>query len=159
MAATIAEDKVVLTLLTVIGSKQYSLLRGLVSPELPKDKSYDDLVDLLKKHFDPEPIVIAQQFHFEINNNQESIAEYLAVLSRLASRCQFGTFLSEALRDKLVCEMHSESILKVLLTKAKAMEISQATEAAAVQSKELTTTRESQRTSPAVLTVAAPVAA
>ena len=68
MAATIAEDKVVLTLLTVIGSKQYSLLQGLVSPELPKDKSYDDLVDLLKKHFDPEPIVIAQQFHFEINN-------------------------------------------------------------------------------------------
>ena len=165
-ANAIAEDKVVPTLLTVIGSKQYSLLRGLVSPELPKDKSYDDLVGLLKKHFDPEPIVIAERFHFYQRNQKpgESIADYLAVLRRLASRCQFGNFLSEALRDKLVCGMHSESILKVLLTKAnltleKAMEISQAMEAAAVQSKELTTSRGSQRTSPAVLSAAAPVTA
>ena len=112
-ANAIAEDKVVLTLLTVIRSKQYSLLQGLVSPELPKDKSYGDLVNLLKKHFDPKSIVIAEQFHFFQRNKKtgESNTEYLAVLRRFASRYQFGDFLSEALRDKLVCRMHSESIL------------------------------------------------
>ena len=129
----------------MVGSKPYSLLRGLVSPELPKDKTYDELVDLLKKHFDPEPIVIAERFHFYQRNQKpgESIADYLAALRRLASRCKFGAFLTEALRDKLICGMHSENIVKVLLTKAnltldKAMEISQAMEAAATQSKELT---------------------
>ena len=102
---TIETNKVVPTLLTVIGSTHYTLIRGLVSPELPKDKSYDDLVDLLKKHYDPEPIVIAERFHFYCRGHKtgESIAEYLATLRHLASRCKFGTFLTEALRDKLVC--------------------------------------------------------
>ena len=162
-ANAIADDKVVPTLLTVVGSKNYSLLRGLVSPALPKDKTYDELVELLKKHFDPEPIVIAERFHFYQRNQKagESIAEYLATLRRLASRCQFGAFLSEALRDKLVCGMYSENIVKVLLTKAtltleKAMEISQAMEAAAAQSKELTGTRGSQKTTPPVMNISSP---
>ena len=72
----------------------------------------------------------------------ESISDYLANLRRLASRCKFGTFLPEALRDRLVCGMQSESTQKVLLTKAnltleKALEISQGMEAATIKSKEL----------------------
>ena len=90
----------------------YTLLRGLVSPELPKDKSYDEL---MKKHYDPEPIIIAERFHFYRRDQKtgESIADYLASLRRLASRCKFGTFLTEALRDKLVCGMQSDNIQKV----------------------------------------------
>ena len=81
-ANAIEDSKVVPMLLTVVGSKLYSLLRGLVSPALPKDKTYDELVDLLKKHFDPEPIVIAECFHFYLRNQEpgESIADYLAAL-------------------------------------------------------------------------------
>ena len=62
-ANTIEADKVVPTLLTVIGSTHYTLIRGLVSPDLPKDKGYDELVELLKKHYDPEPIIIAERLH------------------------------------------------------------------------------------------------
>ena len=36
-ANAIEDNKVVPTLLTVIGSRQYTLLRGLISPVLPKD--------------------------------------------------------------------------------------------------------------------------
>ena len=62
-ANSIEDDKVVATLLTVVGSKNYSLIRGLVlSPALPKDKMYAELVELLKRHYDPEPIVIAERF-------------------------------------------------------------------------------------------------
>ena len=39
-ANAIEDSKVVPTLLTVVGAKPYSLLRGLVSPALPKDKTY-----------------------------------------------------------------------------------------------------------------------
>ena len=104
-ANAIEESKVVPTLLIVVGSKLYSLLRGLVSPAIPKDKTYNQLVDLLKKHFDPEPIVIAERFHFyqRTQNPGESIVDYLAGLQRLTSRCKFGDFLTEALRDKLIC--------------------------------------------------------
>ena len=72
----------------------------------------------------------------------ESIADYLATLRRLASHCEFGTFLNKALRNKLVCGMHSENTQKVFLVKAKltldkAVEMSQGMEAAAQKSKEL----------------------
>ena len=40
----IEADKLVPTLLTVIGSVHYTLLRGLVSPQLPKEKSFNELV-------------------------------------------------------------------------------------------------------------------
>ena len=75
---------------------------------------------ILKKHYDPEPIVIAERYHFyrRSQNARESIAEYLASLSRLASRCKFRDFLDEELRDRLVCGMQSESTQKVLLSKA-----------------------------------------
>ena len=143
-ANSIADDKLVPTLLTVVGSEHYSLLRGLVSPQLPKDKTFDELVTLLTKHYDPEPIVIAERFHFYRRNqaSSESVGDYLAQLRRLASRCKFGAFLDEALRDRLVCGMESENIQKVLLTKAnltleKALEISQGMEAATLKAKEL----------------------
>ena len=58
-ANNIEDDKLVPTLLTMVGSDHYSLLRRLVSPQLPKEKSFDDLVATLKKHYDPEPIVIS----------------------------------------------------------------------------------------------------
>ena len=117
----ISDDKKVPTLLTVVGATHYTLIRGLVSPELLKDKTFDELIDLLKKHYDPQPIVIAERFHFYQRSQKpdETITNYLASLRKLASRCEFGAFLTEALRDRLVCGMQHENIQKVLLTKAK----------------------------------------
>ena len=159
-ANAIDDDKLVPTLLTVVGSAHYSLIRGLVAPELPKNKTYDELVDLLKKHYDPEPIIIAERFHFYQRSQKanESIANYLANLRRLASRCEFGDFLADALRDRLVCGMSNCNIQKVLLTKAKltlekAVEVSQGMEAAAEKAKELT---DGRRPNP-VLNVHTPV--
>ena len=50
--------------LSVIGGKTYDLLQNLLSPTDPKDKSFDELVETLKGHFEPKPIVITEQFHF-----------------------------------------------------------------------------------------------
>ena len=60
----IDERKQAPMLLLVLGMKHYSLIRDLVSPGKPEDKSLDELTALLTKHYDPEPIVIAEQFHF-----------------------------------------------------------------------------------------------
>ena len=49
----IAEEKRAPTLLLVLGKYNYTLIRGLVSPDKPEDKSLKDLSTLLKKHFDP----------------------------------------------------------------------------------------------------------
>lgn len=70
------------------------------------------------------------------------MADYMAELRRLASTCEFGTFLDEALLDKFVCGLWKESIQHRLLAKAdltlkKATELAQVMEAAEKDSKEI----------------------
>ena len=42
-----------LAFLAVIGPTTYALVRNLVSPTKPGEKSYDELVKILKEHFNP----------------------------------------------------------------------------------------------------------
>ena len=104
--------------LSMIGGKNYSLLWNLVSPDQPKDKSFDQLSEVLKKHFQPKPLVIAERFHFHRRNQAsgESLAENVAELRRLAVYCEFMQYLDEALRNRLECGLQSGSIQKRLLS-------------------------------------------
>ena len=108
----IAEEKQTSTLLLVLGLRHYSLIRGLVSPTKPENKTLAQLTDILKKHYDPEPIVIAERFCFyqRTQKSGESVSDFLASLRKLASRCKFGVFPSKVLRDQLVCGLNSEAI-------------------------------------------------
>ena len=136
-ANEVKEDKQVLVLLSVVGSKVYALLRSLAAPKLPKELSFQELEALLKAHFSPKPLTIAKRLHFHRRGRAagESIAEYLAELRRLATHCEFADFLDQALHDRLVCGVRSQNVQKLLLSEAKltltkAMELAQAMEAA-----------------------------
>ena len=114
---SVDEEKVPL-FLTVIGGTVYSLLHDLFAPESPIDKPYTTIVEKLKAHFEPKPVNILTHrytFHHRNQGPDESIAEYVAELHRLASHCELGTFLEQALQDRLVFGMRSESTKKRLL--------------------------------------------
>ena len=135
----IKADKGAAVFINFIGGRVYELLRGLVTPTL-----YDELVALLKEHYESKPLVIAKRFHFHRRNQRqgESIAEYMAELRRLATHCEFKTYLTEALHDRLVCGLRNESVQRRLLgvkdlTLQQAMEISQGMEAADHNAKSL----------------------
>ncbi len=66
--------------LTVIGKKAYSLLRNLLAPAKPAEKSYAELLAVMKQHLDPKPLVIAERFRFHTRNQLEgvSVAQYCA---------------------------------------------------------------------------------
>ena len=65
MKANKVEDKrKVAVLLSVVGNKIYNLLRSLLSPNSPGDKSYTVLEMVLKAIFEPKLSVIAERFHF-----------------------------------------------------------------------------------------------
>ena len=88
-------------------------------------------------------MVIAERFNFHKRNQlpDESIAEYCAALRKHASTCAFGTFLDEALRDRLVCGMKDVATQRRLLaesklTLTKALEIAQGMEAASKQAQQ-----------------------
>ena len=64
----------------MIGSTMYALLSNLVSPDKPKDKSFENLATVLQCHFDPKPLVIAERFHFHRHNRTpgENVSNYVA---------------------------------------------------------------------------------
>lgn len=145
----VANEKKVAVLLSVIGSKTYALLRSLLHPEAPKEKSFDQLAKTLREHLEPKPQTIVERFHFHRRNQEqsESVLDYnnIAELRRLSATCDFEGYLKEVLRDRFVCGLSNEATQKRLLTEqnldlAKALEVAQAMEAAlknALQFKDL----------------------
>ena len=128
----------------VIGGKTYTLLRSLLSPTLPPDRLYDDIMDTLKKHYEPKLLAITERFHFHQWNQATgvSIADYVAELSRLSAHCKVGDYLDQALCDHLVCSLRMESIQKRLLAEAdltlnKALELAQGTKVTNCNAKSL----------------------
>ena len=91
---------------------------------------------MLKGHYKPARLVIAERFNFHRRYQQpgESAAQYMVELRRLAKTCHFGQFLNDALRDQLVCGLLiATNIQKHLLSEAnltaeRILEISQAME-------------------------------
>ena len=103
----IGEDKKAAILLSIIGPKTYRVLRNLLVPSRPQEKKFSEVTEVLIRLFEPKLIVIAERFNFHRRSQLvgESITEFLADLRRLSRNCQFGDFLDEALRDRLVCRL------------------------------------------------------
>ena len=85
-----------------------------------EDKSFEELKELLVSDYSPKPILIAERFKFHRRNQHESetVAQFVVELKRLALKSEFGTFLEEALRDRLVRGLKSVQIQKKLLAKS-----------------------------------------
>lgn len=107
------------TLLTCVGKKVFSTLRNLVQPKNLKDTSYDEIIEVLKNHFSPQTSVIMQRFRFyNLKQNAEDISTFVVRIKEQASKCSFGQFLDDAIRDKLVCGLTDHQIQNRLLSEA-----------------------------------------
>ena len=80
------DDKKVAVFLSSVGAKTYTLLRNLVAPKLPKELEFEEIVVILKQHFEPKPLVIAERYHFHRRQQApgESVGEFVAELRRLS---------------------------------------------------------------------------
>ena len=99
VANSISDDKKVATLLAVMGSKPYQLLRNLTPPKKPGEQTYEHITKCLSGHFAPKPIVIAERFCFHrcCQSADQSINSYVAQLRQLTEFCEFGNYLDDAL--------------------------------------------------------------
>ena len=105
----------VAALLSLIGGKTYTLLRNLTTPAKPAEKSYEDIVKLLKDHLSPEPLQIAERHRFikRVQLEGENINNYVAALRKLTEHCGYQD-LENTLRDQLVVGLRNEQIKKRL---------------------------------------------
>ena len=63
-------DKKVPVLLSSIGARTYGLLRSLVAPEAPRNKTLNELEKVLKNHYEPAPLIIEERFQFNLRNQR-----------------------------------------------------------------------------------------
>ena len=96
--------------LAVSGPDAYKLLKNLCDPDNLNTKTFTRLTQLLQGHYKPAPIVIAERHKFWTASQGESksVSEFVVRLKKLASTCSFAEFLSKAVRDRLVSELHSK---------------------------------------------------
>jgi len=130
--------------LTVIGPSPYKLLRNLLAPEKPADKTFEQLTGILQEHYNPKPSEVMQRFRFNSRSRKagESVADYIADLRRIAEFCNYGASLEAMIRDRLVCGINDDAIQRKLLaetelTYAKSLTIAKGLEAAAQNLKEM----------------------
>ena len=120
-------------LLSVCGPATFKLIRSLIAPDKPSDKSFEQIVKAVSDHLCPKPSSILQCFYFNscVQKESESIAQFVAELRRLAVHCEFEGTLEIMLRDRLVCGVRDPQLQKRLLaerqlTFSKALELAQA---------------------------------
>lgn len=91
--------------LSVMGAITYGLLRNLIQPKKPKDKSYNYTVVIIKSHFEPKSLPIVERFHLNHCNKKADklVMEYAAELKQFAVSHEFGATLDEALHDCFLC--------------------------------------------------------
>lgn len=130
--------------LSSVGAAAYSTLRSLCVPQKPSEIPIATLLEKLKLHYDPKPSAIVARYRFNScsQSAKESIQDYVARLRKLSSDCEYGTNLSEMIRDRLVCGVHNEAIQSKLLAETdltldKAIETAVAIETAEHNTREL----------------------
>nr|CAI5836808.1 unnamed protein product [Callosobruchus analis] len=128
-------------MLALRGGKPKTLL---VPPTKPSDLTYVQITGLLRKHYSPPVSEIYKRFIFNKCNQKpdQSIADYIVELRKLASSCRFVQFLDDALRARSVCGIRSEQLQRQLLSDDKlsfktACQKAQAAELAEKQVKDL----------------------
>ncbi|XP_037564991.1 uncharacterized protein LOC119444705 [Dermacentor silvarum] len=109
-ANDIKEEKKLAVFFSVIGPRTYQVLKILVVPAVPGDKSFEEVTVLLKKHYRPSCSVLAERFKYNrrAQEEQESIEDFIVSLNHLTRKCDFGLFLQGALRDRLVAGIRRE---------------------------------------------------
>ena len=98
----------------------------------------------MQNHLNPRPLIIAERFKFHRRGQgvNESVAQYMAELRKLSEKCDFGEYLEQALRDRLVCGLVNEKVQQRLLSESelslkKAFEIAQGMETAQKETYEM----------------------
>lgn len=98
--------------LSCIGQDAYKLLRDLFTPQLPKEKSFEELCALMENHFTPKINIFRERSNFYAASQQdgETIVDYTARLRNLSINCNFGEKLEGILIDKFVFGLKSGRI-------------------------------------------------
>lgn len=104
-------------LIAVIGKDALSLLKDLLSPKNIDAVAYDVIKSTLLTHLVRQRLEIAERFAFYavVQEDGESVSLFFSRLKKAAEHCNFGSYLDDMLRDRLVLGCRSEDARRKLL--------------------------------------------
>ena len=105
-------------LITSMSPEVFALLQNLASPESVNDEAmtYTRMKELLIRHLDPKPTVLAERFNFYHAKqvNGETTATYVARLRKIAAGCNFSDFHARML-DQFIMGINNVEAREYLL--------------------------------------------
>ena len=106
--------------MTSIGSNCFRVLKDLAFPDAPNTKTFAQLATLLREHFKPAGLKIAERyrFHSAVQQQGQYIADFVRELKKLAGTCEFtNEQLNDNLCDRFICGLRSQHVKQKLLSR------------------------------------------
>ena len=112
------ENKKRATLLTVCGKEAFSLICSLIAPSKTSEKSFEDLLKVVREHKEPKPSLIVSRFKFNScqRADGQSVADYVSTLRKATEHCCFDTTLDDRLTEQFVCGIRDPRMQRRLLS-------------------------------------------
>lgn len=133
VANDVVEEKKTSTFISIAGEAMYDILKKLTLPVKPSELSYNELLKKLRNHFKPLNNKRAERYKFNkaVQEQGETISEFIIRLKSLSQTCLFGDFLDnengesvgnyklkildESLTDRFIVGLVNEKIKSHLL--------------------------------------------
>ncbi|XP_059614960.1 uncharacterized protein LOC132260692 [Phlebotomus argentipes] len=128
----IPDDKRSALLISVIGNDTYKALRDLCHPQLPKDKPFEELCELLKKQYGPQVSVFRERKKFYTSKQMEyeGVSAWYARLKTLSVDCKFGDNLETILMDRFISGLRNPVVLDRMCEEDETLTLTKAVELA-----------------------------
>ncbi len=103
--------------LAMVGSQAFEIIMNMCEPVDPSEKSYKELMEIAVKYYHVARINMTerQEFRGRKQKSEETVADYIVALKKLARYCNYGDTLGENLRDTFVGGLLSANIRRKLL--------------------------------------------
>ena len=110
-------DKKRAALISEVGPTAFATLKDLAFPSKVLEKTYDDLIELLRKFYKQSrtSMLDRMRLHHRNQGETETVTEYIAALKKIATNCNYGDELEARLRDQFMFGLRSEKIVNRLL--------------------------------------------
>ncbi|XP_075150600.1 uncharacterized protein LOC142224700 [Haematobia irritans] len=88
-------------LLQYVGSDNYTTLSTLAAPKSVSDMKYEEIISLLEQQFCPRRNILVEQHRFlsEVQNENQTIADFVTTLQKRASTCEFVCVCQKSVAD------------------------------------------------------------
>lgn len=90
----VADEKKIHFILHFMGQESFDLVCDKIAPTSPYEKTYKDITDLLKEHYDPAPLEIMENYRFHLRKQKEheNVQDFVSALRKFSINCNFGAY-------------------------------------------------------------------